>query len=136
MLIRWYYLARYAEGGFADPSKVEMLQNRVPKLLTTTLEPVDFPDNPDLEWCPPGHGDIYPALIGSGWLDRLLSAGVKYAFISNSDNLGAQMDPCFLRWFAESGVPFVMEVTRRTEADKKGGTSLCVSQMVSRYCER
>lgn len=115
------HLSRYAAEGFADPQQVEMIQNRVPKLLTDTLEPVEFPANPELEWCPPGHGDIYPALVGSGWLDKLLSSGVKYAFISNSDNLGAQMDTRFLRWFAESGVPFVMEVTRRTEADKKGG---------------
>lgn len=115
------YLARYAEEGFADADKVEMIQNRVPKLLTDTLEPVSYPANPELEWCPPGHGDIYPALVGSGWLDKLLANGVKYAFVSNSDNLGAQMDTRFLRWFAESGAPFVMEVTRRTEADKKGG---------------
>lgn len=115
------HLSRYAAEGFADSQQVEMIQNRVPKLLTDTLEPVEFPANPELEWCPPGHGDIYPALVGSGWLDKLLSSGVKYAFISNSDNLGAQMDTRFLRWFAESGVPFVMEVTRRTEADKKGG---------------
>ena len=115
------HLSRYAAEGFADPQQVEMIQNRVPKLLTDTLEPVEFPANPELEWCPPGHGDIYTALVGSGWLDKLLSSGVKYAFISNSDNLGAQMDTRFLRWFAESGVPFVMEVTRRTEADKKGG---------------
>lgn len=115
------HLAQYAEEGFADPAKVEMIQNRVPKLQTDTLQPVEFPANPDLEWCPPGHGDLYPALLGSGWLDKLLAAGVKYAFISNSDNLGAQPDTRFLRWFAESGVPFVMEVTRRTEADKKGG---------------
>lgn len=115
------YLARYAEDGFADADKVEMIQNRVPKLLTDTLEPVSYPANPELEWCPPGHGDIYPALVGSGWLDKLLANGVKYAFVSNSDNLGAQMDTRFLRWFAESGAPFVMEVTRRTEADKKGG---------------
>ncbi len=115
------HLSRYAAEGFANPQQVEMIQNRVPKLLTDTLEPVEFPANPELEWCPPGHGDIYPALVGSGWLDKLLSSGVKYAFISNSDNLGAQMDTRFLRWFAESGVPFVMEVTRRTEADKKGG---------------
>lgn len=115
------HLARYAEGGFADPQQVEMIQNRVPKLHTDTLLPVEYAANPDLEWCPPGHGDIYPALVGSGWLEKLLAAGVKYAFISNSDNLGAQMDTRFLRWFAESGVPFVMEVTRRTEADKKGG---------------
>lgn len=115
------HLAQYAEEGFADPQQVEMIQNRVPKLVTETLAPVEYAANPELEWCPPGHGDIYPALVGSGWLDKLLSAGVKYAFISNSDNLGAQMDTRFLRWFAESGVPFVMEVTRRTEADKKGG---------------
>ena len=113
------HLARYAD--FADAAKVEMLQNRVPKLVTDTLEPVEYPANPELEWCPPGHGDIYPALVGSGWLDKLLAAGVKYAFVSNSDNLGAQLDTRFLRWFAESGAPFVMEVTRRTEADKKGG---------------
>lgn len=113
------HLAQYTD--FADAAQVEMLQNRVPKLVTDTLEPVEFPANPELEWCPPGHGDIYPALVGSGWLDKLLAAGVKYAFVSNSDNLGAQLDTRFLRWFAESGAPFVMEVTRRTEADKKGG---------------
>lgn len=115
------YLKRYAAEGFADPQQVEMIQNRVPKLCVDTLEPVSFPAHPELEWCPPGHGDLYPALLGSAWLDRLLAAGVKYAFISNSDNLGAQLDTRFLRWFAESGAPFVMEVTRRTEADKKGG---------------
>ncbi len=115
------HLSRYAEDGFADRTAVEMLQNRVPKLTVDTLQPAEYPANPDLEWCPPGHGDIYPALVGSGWLDKLLAAGVKYAFVSNSDNLGAQMDTRFLRWFAESGAPFVMEVTRRTEADKKGG---------------
>ncbi len=115
------HLARYAEAGFAEPENVQMLQNRVPKLLAATLEPVSYPANPELEWCPPGHGDIYPALEGSGWLDKLLAAGVKYAFVSNSDNLGAQPDTRFLRWFAESGAPFVMEVTRRTEADRKGG---------------
>ncbi len=115
------HLACYEAEGFADADKVEMLQNRVPKLVCETLEPIAYPANPELEWCPPGHGDIYAALVGSGWLDKLLAAGVKYAFVSNSDNLGAQLDTRFLRWFAESGAPFVMEVTRRTEADKKGG---------------
>jgi UDP-N-acetylglucosamine pyrophosphorylase len=60
-------------------------------------------------------------LVASGWLDRLLAEGVKYAFVSNSDNLGAVMDPKILRYFAESGAPFLMEVTRRTAADRKGG---------------
>lgn len=115
------YLEKYAADGFADAHQVELMQNRVPKILADTLEPASYPQQPELEWCPPGHGDLYPALLGSGWLDRLLEDGVKYAFISNSDNLGAQLDMNFLRWFAESGAPFVMEVTRRTEADKKGG---------------
>lgn len=115
------HLARYEEDGFDDAARVELMQNRVPKLRTDTLEPVEFPENPDLEWCPPGHGDIYPALLGSGKLQELLDAGVKYAFVSNSDNLGAQPDTRFLNSFAASGAPFVMEVTRRTEADRKGG---------------
>lgn len=115
------YLSKYASDGLDNPQEVELMQNRVPKILADTLEPAVWPANPDLEWCPPGHGDLYPALLGSGWLDRLLAQDVKYAFISNSDNLGAQLDLNFLRWFAESGAPFVMEVTRRTEADKKGG---------------
>ena len=100
---------------------MEIIQHQEPKLVAATGEPVSYPANPELEWCPPGHGDLYPALLGSGWLDRLLADGVKYAFVSNSDNLGAQLDMNFLRWFAESGAPFVMEVTRRTEADRKGG---------------
>ncbi len=115
------HLQRYADEGFGDPCEVQMLQNKIPKLLVENLEPASYPQKPDLAWCPPGHGDIYPALLGSGWLDKLLAEGVKYAFISNSDNLGAQMDSRFLHWLAQSDAPFVMEVTRRTDADKKGG---------------
>lgn len=115
------HLQRYASDGLADASEVELMQNQIPKIDAATLEPVSWPADPDLEWCPPGHGDLYPALVGSGWLDRLLDEGVKYAFVSNSDNLGAILDPVILRHFAESGAPFLMEVTRRTAADRKGG---------------
>ncbi|MHB1080198.1 MAG: UTP--glucose-1-phosphate uridylyltransferase [Prosthecobacter sp.] len=99
----------------------ELMQNKVPKVLASSLEPAASPGSPDQEWCPPGHGDIYACLAGSGWLERLLSNGVRYAFVSNSDNLGATLDPAILAWFADSGMPFAMEVTRRTESDKKGG---------------
>lgn len=115
------YLRRHAAGGFAEASEVELMQNQVPKIEEATLAPVSWPPNPSLEWCPPGHGDLYPALVGSGWLDRLLADGVKYAFVSNSDNLGAVLEPGLLRHFADSGAPFLMEVTRRTPADRKGG---------------
>lgn len=115
------YLSKYEADGFNKAGEVELMQNRIPKILEENLQPASWPQDPQLEWCPPGHGDLYPALLGSGWLDRLLAEGVKYAFVSNADNLGAQIDLNFLNWFGHSGAPFVMEVTRRTEADKKGG---------------
>ncbi len=107
--------------GLGDPAALELMQNRVPKVREDNLEPLAWPENEDLEWCPPGHGDIYACLLGSGWLDRLLAEGIKYAFVSNSDNLGATLDPELLTWFADSGKSFLMEVTRRTAADRKGG---------------
>lgn len=115
------YLARYHEEGFDDPLQTELMQNRVPKIDAASLEPVIWNEDPSLEWCPPGHGDLYAALSGSGWLQRLLDEGVKYAFVSNSDNLGASLDPAILHHFAASGSPFLMEVTSRTESDSKGG---------------
>ncbi len=115
------HLEQYRADGLADAAEVELMQNQIPKIDAATLEPVSWPADPDHEWCPPGHGDLYPALVGSGWLDRLLAEGVKYAFVSNSDNLGAILDPAILTYFANSGAPFLMEVTRRTAADRKGG---------------
>jgi len=115
------HLERYRAEGLADASEVELMQNQIPKIEASTLHPAEWPADPSLEWCPPGHGDLFPALVGSGWLDRLLDAGVKYAFVSNSDNLGAVLDPALLAHFANSGAPFLMEVTRRTAADRKGG---------------
>jgi UDP-N-acetylglucosamine pyrophosphorylase len=115
------HLEKYRAAGLASASEVELMQNQIPKIDATTLQPVEWPAAPDHEWCPPGHGDLYPALVGSGWLDRLLAEGVKYAFVSNSDNLGAILDPAILSDFAHSGAPFLMEVTRRTAADRKGG---------------
>ena len=112
-------LAKYPALG--DPSQLELLQNRVPKIDAKTLEPATSSTNPDLEWCPPGHGDLYVAIAESGTLDRLLAEGVRYAFISNGDNLGATLDPRLLGYFAASGKPFLMEVTRRTASDRKGG---------------
>lgn len=113
------HLAKYPELG--DPKKLELMQNKVPKIDAKSLAPVEWPANAEMEWCPPGHGDLYPAILGSGMLQSLLDEGFLYLFVSNSDNLGATLDPALLRWFAESGQPFVMEVTERTAADRKGG---------------
>lgn len=105
----------------SDGLPLEFVQNQEPKLRADDLTPVEWPDNPALEWCPPGHGDLYTALQGSGTLDRLLEAGFRYASVSNADNLGATPSPELAAWFAATGAPFAMEVCERTRADRKGG---------------
>jgi len=104
----------------ADPPLM-FIQNRFPKILQDTLAPASWPANPDLEWNPPGHGDIYTAMTTAGILDRLLDKGIQYALLCNSDNLGATMDERILGYFAQNDLPFLMEVARRTPADAKGG---------------
>jgi UTP--glucose-1-phosphate uridylyltransferase len=99
----------------------DFVQHKEPKIRVDDLMPVEWPDDPSLEWCPPGHGDLYTALLTSGMLDALLERGYRYAFVSNSDNLGAVVEPRILAWMAREQIPFVMEVTQRTEADRKGG---------------
>jgi UTP--glucose-1-phosphate uridylyltransferase len=99
----------------------DFTQNKEPKVREDDLRPVEWPPDPTLEWCPPGHGDLYTALLTSGMLDDLLDHGYRYAFVSNSDNLGATFEPRILAWFAGQELPFLSEVCDRTEADKKGG---------------
>ena len=100
---------------------LDFVQGKVPKLRADDLEPVSWPDDPKLEWVPPGHGDLYPSLAGSGMLDAMLERGYEYAFVSNSDNLGATLDERILAWFARERLPFLMEAADRTESDRKGG---------------
>jgi UTP--glucose-1-phosphate uridylyltransferase len=112
-------LARHP--GIEADEPLDFVQNKEPKLLADDLTPVDWPADPALEWCPPGHGDLYTALLTSGMLDSLLEHGYAYAFVANSDNLGATLEPRILAWFARAQLPYVAEVTPRTPADSKGG---------------
>ena len=99
----------------------DFMQSMIPKLDAETHAPVSWPDQPSLEWNPPGHGDIYGALRRSGMLATLLERGFRYAMISNSDNLGATLDPRIAGFVAAEQIPFLMEVFEGTEADRKGG---------------
>ena len=114
------HLAKYGDLQ-SEGLPLEFCQNKAPKVVEADLAPAAWPSKPECEWCPPGHGDLYPAMLGTGSLDALLAKGFKYMFVSNSDNLGATMDVKLLTWFAESGKPFAMECAQRTDADKKGG---------------
>jgi UTP--glucose-1-phosphate uridylyltransferase len=112
-------LARHPDIGSDVPA--DFVQNKEPKIGVDELMPAEWPADAELEWCPPGHGDLYTALVTSGMLERLLDAGYEYAFVANADNLGAVLDPAILAWFARDDIPFLMEVADRTEADRKGG---------------
>ena len=48
-----------------------------PKVDAASLAPAACAEHAELEWCPPGHGDIYPSLLGSGMLQKYLDAGIK-----------------------------------------------------------
>ncbi|MCP5061038.1 MAG: UTP--glucose-1-phosphate uridylyltransferase [Ignavibacteriae bacterium] len=100
---------------------LDFLQAKIPKINVNDFQPAEYSENTNLEWCPPGHGEIYTALVTSGMLTKLLDQNIEYAFISNSDNLGAVLDEKILGYFAENNFPFLMEVASRTAVDKKGG---------------
>jgi UTP--glucose-1-phosphate uridylyltransferase len=104
-----------------DGLPLDFVQGKVPKLLADGFEPVSWEADPALEWAPPGHGDVFTSLATTGLLDTLLEQGYEYMFLSNSDNLGAVLEPRILTWFAREGLPFMSEVVDRTEADRKGG---------------
>ncbi|MDA1016758.1 MAG: UTP--glucose-1-phosphate uridylyltransferase [Planctomycetota bacterium] len=95
-------------------------QHRIPKIRQDNFAPVAWTTT-ELEWCPPGHGDLYTALLTSGVMEHILSAGFRYAFVSNADNLGAVIDAAILGYMVERDCPFLMEVADRTEMDRKGG---------------
>lgn len=113
-------LAHYDDLAVGD-LPLDFLQSKEPKLRADDLTPVTWEADPSLEWCPPGHGDLYPSLRGTGLLDALIDAGFTQVFASNSDNLGAVPDAKVAGWFAGSGAPFAIEAVRRTPSDRKGG---------------
>lgn len=100
---------------------LDFQQHQIPKLAADTLMPVDWPSDPAKEWCPPGHGDVYSSLYTTGLLDTLMQKGYQYVFISNTDNLGANLDIQILGYMVEQRIPMLMEVAYRTASDRKGG---------------
>lgn len=113
-------LRESADGGDGPPA-VDFMQSVVPKLDSESLEPVSWPAVPAFEWSPPGHGDVYGALRRSGKLAELREQGFEYVMISNSDNLGATVDPRIAAYLNAKRAPFLLEVVVGTKAERKGG---------------
>ncbi|KAJ7924949.1 UTP-glucose-1-phosphate uridylyltransferase [Mycena leptocephala] len=98
-------------------------QSRYPRIMKESLLPCPkTADDDKAAWYPPGHGDLYNAILHSGVLDQLLAEGKEYLFVSNSDNLGAVVNQRILQHMIETQAEFLMEVTNKTKADVKGGT--------------
>merc|ERR1719504_348878 len=57
-------LAKYPDLGSGDD--LQFVQNKAPKVTEEDFTPAAWSDEPAHEWCPPGHGDLYPAMVGSG----------------------------------------------------------------------
>lgn len=113
------YLGKYPDLAKQD-LPLSFVQNKFPRIRQDNLSPFEHNDKAQM-WNPPGHGDIYTALAGSGLLEKLIGSGFRYAFVSNADNLGATVDTAIPAYMEENNIPFVMEVCKRTEMDKKGG---------------
>lgn len=95
------------------------IQNEYPRIHADNLVPLNTGKEED--WCPAGHGDFYISFYESGLLDTLLNLGYRWVFISNIDNLCADISPVILGMMIEHGHDFMMEVTRKTAVDVKGG---------------
>jgi len=99
---------------------LDMVQNKFPKINQDGKMPAAHPTEA-LNWNPPGHGDVYTVLHSTGMLENLLAAGIKYALISNSDNLGATYSNRIVGFMEKNNVPFIMETAKRIKSDVKGG---------------
>ena len=113
---------------------LDFVQSAEPKLRADDLAPVSWADNPDLEWCPPGHGDIYVSLVASGMLDTLRDKGIRYAFLSNSDNLGATCDPAIPAWMARESIPSCPRCASGPSTTARVATSPCAAAMAGWCC--
>lgn len=104
--------------GFKQDPPWGFLQSQVPKICPDgSLPEVEE----EFAWCPPGHGDLYATLLDNGLAERLQREGVRFLFVSNIDNLGATLDSRPVAHMLNNRLPFLMEVTRRGDNDKKGG---------------
>ena len=49
-----------------DEETVRAVVEEAGRFGAEVLDPLNWPANPDLEWCPPGHGDICTAWLVTG----------------------------------------------------------------------
>ena len=95
---------------------VSLKQYMAPK-VTESMAPAKYPKKPNCEWCPPGHGDIYAALLLSGTLDQLLREGYKPPSSNQSEN---RLIRCLTALFGHAG-DLAVKVYVRCQLRQLGG---------------
>lgn len=113
------YLSKYPDLSKQD-IPISFVQNKFPRIRQDDLQPYESADK-DKCWNPPGHGDLFASIAKDHLLDRLIDQGYRYAFVSNSDNLGATVDTAIPAYMEKQDLSFLMEVCDRSVNDKKGG---------------
>jgi len=101
-------------------------QSRFPRMRKDTLNPCcsDGKAIHPQEWNPPGSGDVFRSLKRSGYLDKFMKEGKKFAFISNVENIGGipgRVDFKLLNLMKHSENDFLLEVCERISTDHQGG---------------
>ncbi len=109
----------------------ELLQNEFPRLTADRHDAFTYPECPEQEWAPPGHGDVLFSLVNSGLAQTLVDQKFRYLFISNADNLGPTFEPKILGFMINKELDFLMETTPKTSADVKGGTLVHIHNKLS-----
>ena len=97
-------------------------QRKFPRLRPTTLRTVPTSSTSGDEcWYPPGHGDVFEMIVRSGTADALIEMGKEWAFVSNIDNLAAELDARIAKHVISKGLAVMLEYTPRTSVDRTGG---------------
>ena len=107
----------------ASDVPADFLQSKVPKLTADDLEPVRVAGRARRSsGRRPATATCTPRWSPRGCSTRCWTNGYRYAFVSNSDNLGAVLDAADPRvGRARARSRSLMEVADRTAADRKGG---------------
>jgi len=108
---------------------MNFVQNEYPRIRQDNLMPLETGSEED--WCPAGHGNFYASFYGSGLVDSLLDLGLRYVFVSNIDNLSAELSPVILGMMVAGNKDFLMEVTAKTAEDVKGGAPVYYREQLS-----
>jgi UTP--glucose-1-phosphate uridylyltransferase len=101
---------------------MHFMQRKFPRLNPATLRPLPTSAHSQNDfWYPPGHGDVFEMIVRSGVAEKLIAQGTMYAFVSNIDNPGADLDPTIAGEMIRSDAKFLLEYTPRTPNDRSGG---------------